>query len=43
MFKQLKPIQWIKLFRLYECLDTPIVWIEYAKYKELTLARNDLS
>ena len=36
MSKQLKPTQWIKLFRLYESLGTPTVWIEYAKYKKLT-------
>ena len=36
MSKQLKPTQWIKLFRLYESLGTPAVWIEYAKYKKLT-------
>ena len=36
MSKQLKPNQWIKLFRLYESLGTPTVWIEYAKYKKLT-------
>ena len=36
MSKQLKPSQWIKLFRLYESLGTPTVWIEYAKYKKLT-------
>ena len=36
MSKQLKPTQWIKLFRLYESSGTPTVWIEYAKYKKLT-------
>ena len=36
MYKQLKPSQWIKLFRLYESLGTPTVWIKYAKYKKLT-------
>ena len=35
MSKQLKPKQWIKLFRLYESLVTPAVWIEYAKLKKL--------
>ena len=39
MSKQLKPAQWIKLFRLYESLGTPAVWIEYAKYKKLTNSR----
>ena len=36
MSKQLKPAQWIKLFRLYESLGTPAVWTVYAKYKKLT-------
>ena len=36
MSKQLKPTQWIKLFRSCESLSTPTVWIEYAKYKKLT-------
>ena len=40
MFKQLKPTQWIKLFRLDESLGTPAVWIEYAKYKKLTYSSN---
>ena len=36
MSKQLKPKQWIKLFRIYESLGTPSIWIEYKKYKKVT-------
>ena len=36
MSKQLKPEEWIKLFRIYESLGTPKIWIEYAKYKKVT-------
>ena len=40
--KQLKPTQWIKLFKLYESLGNPTVWIKYAKYKKLTNSSKSL-
>ena len=36
MSKHLKPNDWIDLFKIYESSNPKNVWIEFAKYREIT-------